>query len=187
MKNVLPSALHIDSILMPTGNNQGTMAYPLYPFDPIELAVVFVYGANFQRQLNILTFPKAVQILSGLIVLFMSLAALILSIVRRKWHLRRSNVLSVIEDIIISFIAGGNLQMRHKCERWFFGIMLVAAFFITSIFAGDLFDCIYRILFQEIDTFDKLIATKSPIYINQSLKMYRKDIWTMVRFVSHLI
>lgn len=163
------------------------MAYPLYPFHPIELAVVFVYGDDFSRQLNILTFPKTVQILSGLIVLFLSLAALTLSIVRRTWNLRRSNVLSVIEDIIISFIAGGNLQMHHKFERWFFGIMMVAAFFITSIFVGDLFDCIYRILYQEIDTFDKLIATKSPIYINSSLKMYSNNIRTMVKFVSFII
>lgn len=177
------SALHFDSFLMQTGNDKGTKTIPLYPFHPVELAVVFVYGADFTRQMNVLSYPKSVQIMSALIVLFMGLAALTLSIIRRKWKLRRGSFISASIDTLIAFIAGGNLRMRHKLERLFFGIVLIGVFFITSIYAGDLLDCTYRILHQKIDTFDQLKTIQSPIYINRSLKMYTKDIWEIVKYV----
>lgn len=185
-------ALHFDSFLLFTRSDTGAVIIPskppsslqyLYPFRTIELLVVFVYGDDFTRKMNILSIPKSVQIISGLIVFFMSSSAIFLSIIRKKWNFRRSSLVSSIMDTLIAFIGGGNLEMRHIFERWFFAILLFGAFFITSIFAGDLLDCVYQILHQKISTFEQLAATNSSIYINPTLSMFNNDIHDMFRLV----
>lgn len=184
--------LHIDSFLLYSKDEKGTISFPmtpppdlhpLYPFHSVELDVVFVYGKDFTRQMNILFIPMSVQLMAALIVLFMGLATIALSILRRKWNLRRRGLITTFIDTLIAFISGGNLRMQHKLERWFFGILLFGAFFLTSIFAGDLLDCVYQILNQEVSTFDQLAEINAPIFINPTLSIHNKHILGLLRFV----
>lgn len=157
------------------------MTYSLYPHGSMKLMIVFVYGTNFTRQMNILLIPEAVQIVAALITLFMSLAALVLSIIRRKLNLQRGGILSAFIDIFITFIGGGNSRMDHKWEKWFFSILLIAAFFITSIFAGELLDCFVRILNQKITKLEHLKGLNAPIYITPALHPYGPHIDELLR------
>lgn len=175
--------LHLDSFLLPSNSNRGTSSlHPLYPYDSAELVTIFVYGDDFSRHMNILRIPESVQILAGLIVLFKISAAIILFIIRRKFQLRGGDFISAFIDTMVAFTAGGNLRLRHKFERWFFGIMLIGAFFIISLFMGDLLDCIYRIFDQKVSTFEQLAKMNAPIFISQRLSVHTEDINDMLRF-----
>lgn len=133
--------------------------------------------------MNIVLVPVSAKVLSILIVLFMCLSAIILWILRSKFELGRNSLVSSIIDTMIAFIAGGNLRMHHKIERYFFGIQLFSAFFIISLFSGGLLFYIHRILNQEITMFKELTEIDSPIYINPSLEVYGHVIQGMLRCV----
>lgn len=169
MKSEGYSLLQFNLAESSTKSYKGKIAYPLYPYQSVELAVIFVYGEDIQRQVNIWYMPGSVQGQAISIVTFMSLAAIVLCIIRRKFKLRRDGLLSTFIHTLVVFIGGGNLRMQHRFEKWFFGILLFGAFFITSIFTGDLLDCVYRILNQKISTFEELAGMNSPIYISRSL------------------
>lgn len=143
--------------------------------------VIFVYGVDYPRQMNLSLIPKTTLLI--LITLFMSSIAITLYVIRRKCNLRRQGLISVAIDISIAFFGGGNLRMQHKFERLFFGILLVAAFFLISLFAGAFLDYIYRIQNQKVDTFNELATTQSPIYLITSLTSYSTQIDEMMRLV----
>lgn len=157
------------------------MTYSLYPYDSVKIMVLFVYGTDYTRQMNILLIPEAVQIVAALITLTMSTAALVLSVIRRKLRLRRGGLLTAFVDIWITFIGGGNLRVDHKLERYFYAILLTAAFFITSLFAGELLDCIVRILNQKITKLEQLKEIDAPIYNTASLHASHKRIDELLR------
>lgn len=73
--------------------------------------------------------PESVQIVSGLILLFLSFAAIALYIIRRKFMPRRNSLVKAFIDCMISFIGGGNLRIQHKWKRLFFGTLFCGAFF----------------------------------------------------------
>lgn len=173
------NTLHFDSYYL----DEKSEAYPLYPYHSIELSVIFLYGTDFERHMNILLIPGSIETLAYIILLFVSSAAIILCIIRRKLKLRRDGLISTFIDTVVAFVAGGNLQMKHKLERLFFAVMLIAAFFITSIFAGSILFYMYRILNQKIDTFKLLDNVNSPIYINQGFGMLNEDVHQKLRFV----
>lgn len=180
LKEDHPSALHFSAKQLPSETDKSSITYPLYPYTSDKLAIIFVYGTDYQREMNILFIPGSVQILATLILLFVFLATIILCIVRR------GGFMSAFIDIVIAFIAGGNLRMRFKFERWFFGILLISAFFITSIFTGNLLDCVYQVLNQEINTFEQLAninLPNIPAYINPTLAMHSEDIRERLRLV----
>lgn len=147
----------------------------------MEIRVIFVYGQDYTRHMNILLIPGYVQILSGVIMLFICLASIVLWIIRRKLELRRNDFVSAFIDTIIPFIGGGNVRMEHKWEKWFFAILLIGAFFITTLFAGDLLDCVYLILNQKITTFDQLAEMNAPIYIVPAMILHHKSIDSLIR------
>lgn len=149
----------------------GTMAYALYPYESHRVEVIFVYGDDSTREMKrISNIPVQIQILASLIGLFVILAAILLCIIRKKLNLRHHSILSTFIDVMITFTSGGNLQMRHKIERWFFGISLVGAFFISSLFTGDLLDCVYQVLHQRIDSLEQLARTDAPIYVSVTIR-----------------
>lgn len=145
----------------------------LYPYSTMELRVVFVYGTDFQRQMNIFFIPKSVQFVGALVLLFISAAAIALYIIRKKLRLFRNDLLSALIDCWIPFIGGGNLQLEHRLERWFFAILLFGAFFIMSVFSGDLLDCVVRVLNTKISTFSELADINPPIYSNLELYLHK--------------
>lgn len=113
----------------------------------------------------------------------MCLAMLTLYIIRKKCKLPRNSLSSSIIDTLIAFIAGGNLRMRHKWERWFFGILLIGVFFTTSLFVGDLLDSVYRTMDQKIKTLNQLTELDSPIFIHSSLENHADQVEALLRSV----
>lgn len=160
--------LYFTSLLLSSQNDKGTLTYSLYPYNSEKIAVIFVYGVDFERQLNIWMVSGSDRSILVFIGIFVCLAAIILVMIRRKFELRY--VMSSFIDIIVAFIAGGSLHMRYKWERWFFGILLIAAFFIISLFTGDLLDCVIAILNQNINRFEQLAVLSTPIYVHPAIK-----------------
>lgn len=161
------------------------MTHPLYPYGSVDLMVLFVYGMNIQRQTNILLIPKSIKTLTILIMSFVALAAVVLNIIRKRFQLRRFGLLSTFLDTMVAFVAGGNLRMHHRLERWFFGILLIGAFFITSIFTGDLLNSVYYLHEQKITTFGQLAEMNSSIYAHSQLRLYTSRIHEMLRLVGY--
>lgn len=148
----------------------------------MELAAIFVFGTDFTRQMSAAIIPESIKIISGLIILFITLAAIILYIVRKKLKFRRDGFTSALIDTLIAFFAGGNLRMKHKLERWFFAILLISAFFITSIFVGDILFYVYNIV-TKIKTFQQLAKINSPIYIDKRVENFSNEIHGLCKYV----
>lgn len=145
--------------------------------------VTFVYGTDFQRQMGIWFVSGSVRTISILIGLFVFSAATLLCIIRRKMKLRRDGLISTFIETVVAFIGGGNLQMRHKLEKLFFAILLFGAFFLTSMFAGDLLDSVILSLNQKITTFKQLAEINSPIYVQSESKAYLDHIHITLKWV----
>lgn len=145
--------------------------HALYPHHSVKLKVLFVYGRDFIRDMNILfePIPESLQLVAGAIFLFVVLAAAALSLIRRELRLPRSGYSSSLIECIVPFIGGGSLRMHHKLEKWFFIILMFGAFFIVGVFAGCLLDAVIRIQFQKIETLKQLAETNSPIFIRHTL------------------
>lgn len=161
--------------------------HPLYPYHVAELTVVFIYGKHFTRRMNILLIPESIQIITTMIIVFASLGAYILYFIRRRLHLRRDGLSSTFIDTMITFIGGGNVRIVHKYEKWFFGILSFGAFFIISVFSGDLLDCFVRILHEKVNSFEKLAFLNSPIFINVDFREQSDQIHSMLRFYFRYI
>lgn len=84
-------------------------------------------------------------------------------------------------DCLVLFIGGGSLRIEHRLERWLFGILMVGAFFIVSVFGGDLVDSVVRVLNFEFETFADVARLEPPIYYDQDLAMNEMDIAAMLR------
>lgn len=136
----------------------------VYPNSVNELKVLFIYGTNFKREMNIFYIPPAVQIAAALVLSFIFVAAITLFMIRRKLRVLSNDLFSAITDCWIPFIGGGSLRMEHRLERLFFAILLFGAFFIMSVLSGDLFDCVVSVLNAKVNTFEKLAQINPPIY-----------------------
>lgn len=167
--------------IIPPKNDRNTSIHSLYPYRSIKFVVAFVYGTDYTRRMSIVFVPTSVQMMAISIVLFMSFAAITLRLMRQKFQFQRNSASSVAIDILVAFIAGGNLQVRHHVERWFFGILLFAAFFINSLFVGDILSCVYYTLDQRISTFDQLVILNAPIFISNFISGYNDRIHEMFR------
>lgn len=158
------------------------MIYHLYSYQSTEISVLFVYGDDFEREMGSFLVPESVQILNIIILVFLLTSSIILCIMRRKFSLRRNDFMASFMDTMVSFTGGSTLQMQHGAERLFFGVLLFAAFFIISIYVGDVLFYIYRLLDQKISTFEQLAMVSPPIYYIQSL--LNKGIEGMLRYVN---
>lgn len=78
------SSLHLDSRLLHEKTAKITMIHPLYPYDSIELAVIFVYGNDFPRRMNIIIFPEALQMIFGSVGIYIGLTTFVLYIIRKQ-------------------------------------------------------------------------------------------------------
>ena len=149
----------------------------------LELKGFLIYGSDFIRKMDIFRAPPSITLMATLVGLFLILATFILYIFRRRFHLPGDDLAASFFDCLIPFIGGGNLRMVHRFERWFFGIMLVGAFFTMSIIGGDLVDNVVINLTSEISTFEEL-NRRSPhldIYYDSALRFIVPDINEMLR------
>lgn len=163
--------LHFNLEVLNAEKRKGSNTRPLYPYHTVELTALFVYGTDFKREVNILfePIPEQIQLIAGLIVLFVLWAAIVLYMIRRKLNLPRNEFSLAFMECITPFIGGGNMRIRHKWEKWFFIILIFGAFFIVAVFAGCLLDAAIRIQHQRIETFEQLAQIDSPIFIRNSL------------------
>lgn len=108
-------------------------------------------------------------------------AVITLYAIRNRFELLGNVVGSVIVDCLIPFVGGGNLRMEHQFERWFFGILIIGAYFIVSVFGGDLVDSVVQIHNSKVETFDDLAKIKPSIYIDKYLAIHIEDISEMLK------
>lgn len=179
MNSLHSSTLHFNEFTLDLDNDK--RVYPVYTTKSMKMVVYFIYGDDFQRQKDIFRMPQSVRVLYIGMIVFVILASIVLSFIRRKFNLRRGGLFSTCIDTCVAFINGGNLQMQHKWERWFFGILLIASFFLMAICTSDLLCFVYHIEDQKIDTFEELAQTQSPIYGHPIAKKFRMDIEEMFR------
>lgn len=175
-------ALFFESYFLPSESDKNVLAYHLYPYQTIKLTAIFIYGKDFTRQMNILSIPDSIRLMAILILIFVWMATFVLYLLRNKLKLPDANLLSSFIDTMVTFISGGNLRMLHKFERWFFGIMLFGAFFITSLFVGEFLDKIYCVIQQKVDTLEKVTEINPPIFIPPTLDA--NEIHAIMKFVE---
>lgn len=176
-------ALFFESYYLPSETDKNMLAYHLYPYQTIKLTAIFVYGEDFTRQMSILSIPDSLRLMAILILIFFWMAALVLYSIRKKWKLSNANFLSSFIDTMVTFTAGGNLRMQHKFERWFFGVMLIGAFFISSLFVGEFLDKVYSVIHQKVNTLDEATEMNPPIYVPPTLDVH--EIHAILKFVEY--
>lgn len=153
----------------------------LYPFHSMKFIAMFVYGTNFQRERNIFNASGAVQLVAGLIVLFVVATAIILWLFRRQLCLARDEFQLALMDSLILIIGGGNLRMDHRFERWFFGTLLVGTFFMMAMFGGNLLDCFISVSDSKVRTFDDVAKINPSIVIDKALILYEHEMIGILR------
>lgn len=161
--------------------NEGERVTTLYPYHSTKFAVVFVYGKGAMRQTERIGLSGLqLNIQYGFLV-FVLLAAAILCYIRRRNRLRRNGCMLCLIDVHVAFIGGGNLSMRHRFERWFFGIISIGAFFLLIFWMESIFYPSFLIRDQSIQTFEQLAKINPPIYIPVIIKNDEEKIEEMLR------
>lgn len=196
LRNDHPNALHFDSFLIFLGDHKIkktkeivkspqhplNVLFPLYPFNTIQLHAVFVYGTDFSRQMNILSIPKLVKMLARKSYSWVWQQSFSVLCVGNS----HSNASIQCQQLLIlsslSLVAD-DFKWHTNWKKWIFGILSLGAFFIISLFAGDMLFYMYRILNQKVNTFQELSTIETPIHSNPTLTMYGDDIQKMLRFV----
>lgn len=145
--------------------------------------VIFVYGTDYQRQFNNNLLSKLTLFMFNWTSLFVILASIFLCFVRRIDRLRRAGFMPVLIDVMVMFIGGGNLRMRHTLEKWFFVVVSIGAFFLNAICFDSTSFPSYLLSTQSVETFQQLTEINPPIYFNHLLKSDEKLIHKMLRFV----
>lgn len=163
---------------MSSNQNEKTFLYPYYS---IDLVVIFVYGHDYTRLMNLMLIPDSVLIVTGIIILYICVCAVILCIIRKKLGPRRNDLLSAFTDITIIFIGGGNVKIDHKWEKWFFSVLLIGSMFIMFLFGGDLLDSVYLILNQKITKFQELVKINAAVFPGPTLISHNDSIREMFR------
>lgn len=159
--------LHFDQFV-PFWEKQSKIHY-LYPYNAMDVAVVLVYGSDLKRRTDVLFVPEWAKIVSIWVLIFWFIFASILCIMRQIWNLNRGDFISSLIDTASANIGFGNLQMNHRLERLFFGMLL-----IFSIVAGPLWQDVflvqtYQILDEKVSTFQELATINAPIYSSITL------------------
>lgn len=176
--------MYLDRYLLSLMANNKTRTNFLYPYHSQELAILFAYGSDFTRQKDMFMIPGSVRTLSGAISLFICFSAAILCVIRRKLKLRRNGLLSSIIDTWIPFIGGSKIQIQHKAERWFFGILISTSFFMTTLWTCDFLYYTSRLQDQKVETLEQLAKINPPIFLVQSTLKYGEDFAAVLRFAS---
>lgn len=156
---------------------------PLYPYRSMEMSVLFVYGTNFQRQVNNNVLSKLKIFALSWMNLFVVLAAIILSIIYRWTGLSRDGFISALIDAMVIVTGGGRLRMTHTFERWFFAIVSIGAFFLTAISLGPTLFPSYLLSHRSINTFQQLAEINPPFYFDYVLRKDQDLVVDMLRYV----
>lgn len=146
-----------------------------------NLKVFFVYSSGFTTHYSVF------HSWSGYDILFMNIpifiAAIILYVLRRRRaELQNINFWSGFLDMYVVVFGGGNIRVRHRWERMFFAIGLIASFFLISLYLADF--SMHSILNEnpnKIDTFEKLSKQNVTFYLTTNLIKHEAVIKGMLR------
>lgn len=163
------------------------MTNPLNPFYTIKLNVLFVYGADFRREMNIMYIPMTIQQVSCFILLFVYWAGIILWIIRLEFDMPRNDLLSSLIDCYVPVYYIGHHRMQHNWEKWFFVVLLLGVFGISSMFSEILFKSVGHMLNGKVNTFRQVAEINSPIYTDSDLTRHGIDIDPALRLASKLL
>lgn len=125
-----------------------------------------MYGTDYERAVDIFRVSESVQIVAALVLLLLIVAIITIYAIRRRLSLPGNDIGACIMECLVPFIGGGNFRTEHRFERWFFNILLVGAFFMMSVFGGDLVDSVVRVLYTKVETFEDVIRMNTPIYVD---------------------
>lgn len=150
--------------------NEIVNRHTLYPYNSIELAVVLVYGTDLKRRKDILYIPDWVRYLGFWIVFFWISFALILCVIRRRIGIANHGIISTLIESAVPFIGVGTIQMDHRWEKIFFGMLLMLGVVTNPLWSDIFLVQTYQIMDEKISTFEQLSKIQSPIYLYSSLE-----------------
>lgn len=154
------------NLVPPLGESKMRTDTPLYPYNSDKLVVMFFYSIGAERQTESVMLSELQSATQIGFFVFVLLAAAILCYLRSRNRLRRDGYISCFIDVCIGLFGGGNLSMRHRLERWFFGIFLIANFFLMTFWVDGIFYPRFFIQDRSIKTFDQLAKVNPPIYMS---------------------
>lgn len=155
---------------------------PLYPYRSMELSVFFVYGTDYERQINDNFFSQLKIFTFNWTNLFVILAAAMLFIIRRWHQLHCDGFLFAVIDVVVIFIGGGRVRVDHKLERWFFTIVSIGAIFLNGICLGPTLFPSFLLHHRSIETFQQLAEINPPVYATFLVKKKLDLVGDMLRF-----
>lgn len=154
----------------------------LYPYHSTDLALAYVYGAGQKRQRFRGTFTEKGMSLAALGTFVCAISAVLLCYVRKRYRLRRAGFGTSFIDVNIAFSAGGNLNIRHRWERFIFVFLFVGFFFFTTYWIETAVFPFFLFHNGTIDTFNKFKAKDLPIFNSIILKQSEKTVRDMLRW-----
>lgn len=174
--------LYLNSWKKYYGKKEKRQMLPIISHNSKRIQVMFVYGVDLKRQFNyfdVLSFWKSDNfwILCGVF----SVSAIVLYLLR---HLARSRTVDFVVGFLEVFaivFGGGNIQYRHRLEKCFFAIALIASFFLVSIYLAEFSMNVVLRQPQNIDTFAKLAKQNVPFFLQSTLSEQKADINAMLR------
>lgn len=149
-----------------------------------QISMIFVYGSDFTRSirsLDMISFWKSTSF--WIVCAIFVVAAIILYQLRRVADLQCASIFIGLFEVFVVLFGGGNIRAQHRCERVFFAIMLVASFFLVSLYLADF--SMHSVLYepQRVNTFDELAKRDVPFYVNLILSQHEPKINAMLRRV----
>lgn len=156
----------------------------LYPFHSVKLLVIFVYGSDYQRKVNNNLLNKLEIFLLNWTNLVVFSGVMVLCFIRRFPMLRREGFISVLIDVMIIFIGGGQFRLSHRLERWFFAILSMGAFFLNAIGLEATLFPTYLPSQQKVETFHQLAEMKPEFYFVPYLAPKSDIVIEMLRLID---
>lgn len=175
-----PISLHVEAISVGQVENHNYYKI-LYPYHSGLLRSVFVHGIDYQRETEMFRVYTSIKSVTAIIASLFIVAIIILYAIRKRFALPGNDVGLCVLDCFVSFIGGRGLQMRHRFERWFFGILLIGVFFIVSVFGGDLINSVVCILVPKILTYEDLVGINPLVYIDPEVTSPHLGVHEMLR------
>lgn len=147
-----------------------------------RLQVFFVYGADFDRNLNYLKFSHFWESFElWLVTTMLLVCSTILYVLRRFTTMRRLDFFAGFLEVFAVIFGGGNIRCAHRYEKWFFAVALSTSFFLVSIYLADF--SMHSVLNEpkKVDTFAKLAKQNVTFRLTSTLAQRKSQIESILR------
>lgn len=143
---------------------------------------MFVYGNDYKRHVGP---PHLLEIVSDywFIPLWFTLTTFLLHWIRTKTRQEKPEISLSFLDMIIIFFGGGNVDHRHRIERYLIIILLCGMFLMQSIWVSDFLSKMSNVYNQNhVRTMAKLAELNKPIYFSNNVEEEKERISDLLRF-----